>query len=124
MVQNNIQMIGGHDPRQVSNIPLTYVSMPTSIRVLKGCAFIPPCPIARDTLYFIVVSNQPKYIPQPGWYDVPEKGHLTWIARFLPVQLSRLSITGARCWVFEAIEGTPPVDALVNALKPKGGLLI
>lgn len=105
---------------QVSHIPLTCPSSPATIKVLKGCEFIPPVTLNRGTLYFIVVSNREVYIPSPGWYDVPEKSHLTWIKSFKPVDVSKRSHAGSACWVFEAFEGLPPVEAVVPFRPRKG----
>lgn len=106
---------------QVSHIPLTCPGSPGNIKMIKGCEFVPPVTLNRDCLYFIVVTFRDPYIPQPGWYDVPEKGHVTWIKSFSLIQVSNPCLPQKlRCWVFEAFEGLPPIEAVVPRRPPRG----
>jgi hypothetical protein len=104
---------------QVAHIPLTAVGqVPGTLGEIKGCKFFPPVTL-------VVVSHHKVYTPQPGWYDVPDKGYLTWVKGFRVVQVSKPNAAAEfvpglgthRAWVFEAIEGQPPVDASLKGGK-------
>lgn len=92
---------------QVANIPLECPTTTMRINSWKGCRFYPPAMLERGKLYLVVTSWQRIYIPVKGWYDVPEKGHITYISGFKAVYLSYKSIANARTWVFECFEGQP-----------------
>jgi len=105
------------DLSSVSNIPLTCPSTPGVLREIKGCQFVPPVFLNRDTLYFVVVTNRLSYMPQSGWYDVPDKGYLTWIKAFQLLQVSYVSIAGSHARIYKAIEGEPPVECVLKGGK-------
>jgi hypothetical protein len=102
----------GQLAQQISNIPLTYAAQAVEITDIKGCKFTPAVYLATKKMYLILVSVQaPKFMkPEKGFYDVPEKNYLTWIESFKPIALSHISISGHYCYIWEAIEGTPPKD--------------
>lgn len=104
---------------QVSNIPLTAPSTPARLTNLKGCRFFPGVFLDRGKLYFVVITHRPRYIPEPGFYDVPDKGYLTWIDRFVFKEVSMANEHGAKCWVFEAMEGHPPKDRMPDLANLK-----
>lgn len=110
------------DLSKVSHIALTCVPTPYQLKEVKGCHFNPPVTLNRDVPYLIVVSHQQLYVPLPGWYDIPEKGCLSWIARFQFVQVSQPSLVIYKAFVFRALEGLPPVDVDKNYKSKGGGL--
>jgi len=101
--------------KPVANIPLTAPSTPGKLPTIKGCVFNPPVYLDRGKLYLIVVSHRRVYVPEKGFYDVPDKGHLTFIAGFKRIDVSHPNGAGLRCWAFEALEGHPPADWVPKA---------
>ena len=99
---------------QISNIPLTYNSLPMTLTDIKGCKFTPALYLNSKTHYLVLVSHRPPTLikPECGFYDVPDKGHLAWIRSFAPVGMSAQNIAGNRCYVWEAIEGMPPPNVI------------
>ena len=97
---------------QISNIPLTCPGTPAAVTEIKGCKFTPAVYLDRGKLYLVVVSPQRpgRMIPKAGFYDVPEKGYLTWIASFKIVAVSAMSFARYYCHILEAFEGDPPKD--------------
>lgn len=123
--------------KPVANIPLTCPSVPGKVTDIKGCKFTPAVFLNRGKMYFVVVTNKAKWfkwpegIPQTqervqsyeragflvlqrGFYDVPDKGYLTFITDFKPYAKSERSIAGSTCYIFEALEGNPPADWVPN----------
>ncbi len=99
------------DKRSIVKGELSCPEFPTKIRKVKGLEFIPPFVMNSRTLYFVVVSDRPTYYPSVGFYDVPERGFITWVKEFRlvaqSVSLPRGSVFHT-AYVFEAIEGHPP----------------
>ena len=102
--------------KQVSNIPLNTFDTPKKLVELKGCKFTPAVFLERKKYYFVVVTDAHRYDPPRGFYDVPGK-FLTFIDSFRFVAVSDFSVTLHRCWVYEAIEGTPPIDWVPDQRK-------
>jgi len=102
----------GEISKPISNLPLTAPATPGMLREIKGCRFEPAVWLSREKFYLIVVTHyDPKtYRTIPGFYDVPDKGVVAFIVRFRPIQVSSISVAGMKAIVFEAIEGTPPID--------------
>jgi len=100
--------------KQISNIPLTCPGTPASVTEIKGCKFTPAVYLDRGKLYLVVVSPQlpGKLIAQKGFYDVPEKGYLTWIDHFKVVAVSYRSLAGYYCHILEAFESDAPRDCV------------
>lgn len=96
--------------KPVANIPLTAPSTPGVLATLKGCPFNPPVTLNRNELYLIVVTPSLAYRTVPGFYDVPDKGFVTFCRDFILVSASQLGPAKTRAFVFRAIEGTPPLD--------------
>ena len=91
---------------------LSCPEFPTKVRIIKGIRFNPKVTLNSKTLYFIVVSNRFNYEPVAGFYDVPNKGYITWIGKFIPIAISHPLAIGAVhhiAYVFQAYEDTPPV---------------
>jgi hypothetical protein len=68
-----------------------------------------------------VVSNRFNYEPAKGFYDVPNKGFITWIGSFRTIAVSDPMVIGAVhhiAYIFEAIEDNPPPG--LNPIRPKG----
>jgi hypothetical protein len=91
---------------------LTCPGTPAAVTEIKGCKFTPAVYLDRGKLYLVVVSPQlpGRMIPKAGFYDVPEKGYLTWIASFKVVAVSASSFARYYCHIFEAFEGDAPKD--------------
>lgn len=90
---------------------LSFPEFPTKVRILKGIRFNPEVILNSKTLYFIVVSNRFNYEPAKGFYDVPNKGFITWIGSFKPIAISDPMKIGAVhhiAYIFEALEDSPP----------------
>jgi len=68
--------------RPTSNIPLTAPAIPGMLKELKGCCFNPPVWLGRGKLYLIVVTPNPAYQTIAGFYEVPDKGIVTYIKDF------------------------------------------
>ena len=96
--------------RPTSNIPLTAPAIPGMLKELKGCEFNPPVWLARDKFYLIVVTPNPAYQTIAGFYEVPDKGIVTYIKDFKLLQVSMWNEAMNRAFIFEAIEGDPPLD--------------
>lgn len=96
--------------KPVANIPLTAPSLPGVLAELKGCMFNPPVTLNRDELYLIVVTPAMAYRTIPGFYDVPDKGFVTFCRDFILVAASQVGRGRTRAFVFQAIEGEPPHD--------------
>jgi hypothetical protein len=98
--------------KQISNIPLTCPGTPATVVELKGCKFTPAVYLNRNHLYLVVVSPQlpGRLVAQKGFYDVPEKGYLTWIESFKVIAVSAPSSARYYCHILEAFEGDAPKD--------------
>ncbi len=96
---------------QTRPFPLTWNGgTPTGpINEWKGSVFNPPLYLNSRTLYLFMTTPQENYLPRTGWYDVPELGHLTWISGFRIVAKGQKSPVGYITYVFQAVEGNPPV---------------
>jgi len=108
------EMGSGIIQKQISNIPLTCPGTPAAVTEIKGCKFTPAVYLDRGKLYLVVVSPQlpGRMIPKTGFYDVPEKGYLTWIASFKIVAVSAPSFARYYCHILEAFEGDAPKDCV------------
>ncbi len=83
------------------------------VDVVKECVFNPPVFLTTKRLWFVAVVNSEHMKPPPaGWYDVPEKGHITWIRYFRLEAASLPNSLRSRCFIWEAFEGDPPMDIL------------
>jgi hypothetical protein len=100
--------------KQVSNIPLTCPGTPASVTEIKGCKFTPAVYLSRGKLYLVVVSPQRpgRMIPKAGFYDVPEKGYLSWIGSFKIIAVSAMSMAGYFCHILEAFESDVPKNCI------------
>ncbi|MFZ2399008.1 MAG: hypothetical protein WAW31_10160 [Smithella sp.] len=96
--------------RPTSNIPLTAPAIPGMLKELKGCCFNPPVWLGRGKLYLIVVTPNPAYQTIAGFYEVPDKGIVTYIKDFKLLQVSMWNEAMNRAFIFEAVEGDPPLD--------------
>jgi len=96
--------------KPVANLPLTAPGIPGILKELKGCEFNPPVWLGRDRFYLIVVTPNPFYQTIAGFYEVPDKGIVTFVKGFKFLQVSKWSASKNHAFVFEAIEGDPPLD--------------
>lgn len=96
--------------KPVANLPLTAPGIPGMLKELKGCQFNPPVWLTRNRLYLIVVTPHLVYQTIRGFYEVPDKGIVTFVKDFKLLQESMWSEARNHAFVFEAIEGDPPLD--------------
>jgi hypothetical protein len=105
---------------------LMTTNTPLRLERVHQCTFNPAVYLNRNTLYYIIVAVRHPYVPKPGFYDVPEKGFITWITEFKTVAVSQP--TPVKIWseeekklvdyvnkayIFEAKEGQAPKDGLI-----------
>lgn len=91
---------------------LSCPEFPVKVRKLKGIEFNPEVILNRKTLYFIVVTNRFNFIPAVGFYDVPNKGFITWIGGSKLISKSNELVVGPVTnigYIFEMFEDTPPI---------------
>lgn len=105
---------------QIANIPIERPELPTRIRDIKGCSFMPPVYLTAGRLYLIVVTHRKWWTPKQGFYHVPAARYATWISRFVMIAQSAPSESQGRCFIFECLEGTPPIDAQPFRYGEKG----
>jgi hypothetical protein len=102
---------------------LTLMAPNTPLRMEKvqHCIFNPAVYLNRGTLYFLMVTYKHPFTPETGFYNVPEKGYITWIRGFRLIAVSQEhhfplwdenvgeNVTYAnKAYLFEAFEGEAP----------------
>lgn len=105
------------DPRSFIKGDLSCPEFPTRVRVIKGIRFNPEVTLNSKQLYFITVSVRHNYEPATGFYDVPNKGYVTWIGRFDKIAVSyplRIGTVEHTAYIFKAIEDNPPLGLIPN----------